>query len=148
MVSQFMLPDPNDPPSASSQCSIYESIPHLVGSKLVRPELPPCRRESRMFRAAVPETAVHKHRDPHLRKNEIRPPKNGLIAPPTGNVVSVHQSHECEFGILVATCSNARHHPRPLCLAEDVSHRSSHSKEAGHKPRRLVNENHVLPYTH
>jgi hypothetical protein len=35
----------------------------------------------------MPETAIHKYCEPEFGKDEIRSAKNGLIAPPSGDVL-------------------------------------------------------------
>jgi len=50
---------------------MHKAITGLVGGEFLLPEGAVVRREAAMPRTTVPETAIHKHRNPVLGKNEI-----------------------------------------------------------------------------
>jgi hypothetical protein len=75
-----------------------------------------------MFRAAMPETAINEHRHPGLWEDEIRPAKNGLMPPPSGDAMPPKEPHQGQFGVPVPARADAGHDLRPLGFAENVRH--------------------------
>ena len=72
-LSQLMFPNPDDAPSEFAQLAVHAAVTGLVRGKFLFPEWPVAGGNFTMLGAAVPETAVHKHRDPLTGKDEIRP---------------------------------------------------------------------------
>jgi len=68
---EVVFPNPHHPPAAPAQRSMHKAITGLVGGEFLLPESAVVRREAAMPRTTVPETAIHKHRNPVLGKNEI-----------------------------------------------------------------------------
>lgn len=85
----------------------------------------------------MPETAIDKYGQPESGKNEIRsdgltPPscvrprcdykRDWLVSSPTRNFLLPKQTHEGDFGALIATPLDVRHHFRSFRRGEYVSH--------------------------
>jgi hypothetical protein len=75
-----------------------------------------------MFWAAMPEASIHKNRGFALAKNEIRSPKNRLIAPPASYVIFSEYFNQGEFSGFVSPASDSRHHFRTLFFGKNISH--------------------------
>jgi hypothetical protein len=69
------------------ECSVHNSVAGFVAGKLVYPERAIGCGLGRVFRAAVPEAAVHKNSEFELGKNEIRFAEDFRMSPPAGNSV-------------------------------------------------------------
>ena len=79
-------------------------------------------RDSGVFGAAMPETAINEHRHPGFWEDKIRPAKNGLMPPPAGEAMPSEEPHQGQFGFLVAARTDAGHDLRPLGFGENVRH--------------------------
>lgn len=119
---EIMLPDPVDAPTKLAKLTVHAAITSLVGGKFLFPKSPVAGRGMAMFRAPVPETAVHKNCEPCFRKCKVRLSKQGLIATPAGDVVAAQKFHQGEFSILVATPANPRHELGTFRHGENVGH--------------------------
>lgn len=69
---QLMLPDTHNPPAERTEFAEVASVTVAVGVEFVAPKggelVFPCREPP-----AVPEIAIHKHRDPLTRENDVGP---------------------------------------------------------------------------
>lgn len=90
MVSggQLVLPDSQHLPARPPQRAVHQPVTLLVPGKLAPPERAVVLGLRFMLWTAMPETAVHKHRELELGKNEVRLAEHFLIPPPAGNAVS------------------------------------------------------------
>src|SRR5437879_711718 len=90
-----------------------------------------------MFRAAVPETAIHEHGNVLLGKDEIRSDDgracwpsaplplvylDHLLSSPAGDAVLAEERQQGHLRLLIAPPANPRHHFRTLALGEYVRH--------------------------
>ena len=127
-LPQIVFPDSEHPPALAAQGPADQAIAAFVGRQLALPESAMAGRDSGMFGAAMPETAIHEHRHPPLGENEIRPPKNRLMPPPPGDAMAPKEPHQGQFRVLVPARPDARHHLRPLRLGENVRHKLTTDK--------------------
>ena len=70
---QRTFPNPNHSPAVAPQCPRYAHVALLVHRKFPLPERGVGFGLGCVSRTAVPETAVHKNREPRLPENKIRP---------------------------------------------------------------------------
>ena len=75
-----------------------------------------------MFRATMPETAIHKNRDFFVAENEVGASDDRLMAPPTDDPVLSQDLHKPQFGLLIASGPNLGHNARTGRRRKDVSH--------------------------
>jgi hypothetical protein len=88
---EVVFPDADDSPTVFPQRSIYQTVSGLVCSEFLLPESAVGRRGGGMFRAGVPETAVHEDNQARFPKDEIRFAEDSLISPPAGDAVRTQQ---------------------------------------------------------
>lgn len=122
LISKFMLPHAKNSPSLSIQYSLYKPVTSFVCSKFLFPKRPIIGRHSGMFRAAMPKTAIHKHRKPCFWEDEIGFAENRLMSAPAFDAMPPEQFRQRQFRFLVPASTNPRHHCRPFCFGENVSH--------------------------
>jgi len=67
-----MLPKPENTPSALFQALGHLGIAGLIAGDFGIPKLLAGLRPTKMFRAAVPKTAIDEHGEPLSAKNEVR----------------------------------------------------------------------------
>ncbi len=115
-----MLPDAEHPPVGRTQSSVHEPVAGDVSGKFVLPERAVAFGLRAVLGAAVPETAVHEHRQFEFWENEVRFPEDFLIPPPAPNLVSPEKFCERNFRVLVSARADARHDERTLGLGENV----------------------------
>ncbi len=117
-----MLPDPQNPPTATAQLAVHKPITSLVARELRSPERAVRSRHAGVTRATVPEAAVHKHGQTLPAKDKIRPSENREVPAPTNDAGEFEEGGECRFGQAVAVSADMRHDLRTLCFAENVGH--------------------------
>ena len=117
-----MLPHPQYTPARAPQSVRHNSIARFVCGQLATPEFPVVLRFGRVLRAAMPETAVHKHRELELLKNEVRLAEDFLITPPASDAIRPENFCQRQFRVLVSSSGNPRHHFRPLRFSENIRH--------------------------
>jgi hypothetical protein len=71
---QIVLPDAYHEPSALFQRAVNELVSPFIAGEFTKPELPIIDGHIGVLGAAVPEAAVHKHRQLKLGENEVRLP--------------------------------------------------------------------------
>jgi len=78
------LPDADHPPATRAQRPCHKPVPCLVSTQLGCPPLRTIFRHRRVFWfwTAVPETAIHKYRQPLAPEDEIRLAKDSPPSPP------------------------------------------------------------------
>lgn len=86
-----------------------------------------------MFRAPMPEAAIHENDNPYATEGEVRLSKQRLMPPPAGYVTLPEYLRKSQFGSLVAPSTNPRHDFRALRCGENISHISVLSGDAIHK---------------
>jgi hypothetical protein len=79
-AGEFVFPNPKDGPSGFAQGANDNEVAFFVGGKFAPPEGAIVDGQVGMFGAGVPETAVHKKREPHATEDEIRFAKTTLCA--------------------------------------------------------------------
>jgi len=109
LARKIVLPDPENLPTAKSKRTPDKAVALLVSSKLRLPECFIARRLRCMFWAAVPEAAVHKHRQAMLWEQEVGIPKHASVAPPACDAVTAEQRYHRELSGLVAPPSHTGH---------------------------------------
>ena len=77
----------NDAPAELAQFTIHSPVAGLVRGEFLFPERTVASGNFAMLGTAMPETAVHKKRQPVSPKKKIRFAENFLIPPPAGDVV-------------------------------------------------------------
>ena len=87
MPLQRTFPNPNHMPAELSQFPVHEQITRLVSKKFATPERAIVFWFGGVPWAAMPETAIHEHRQLDRRKNEIWFAKHRLISPPAGDFI-------------------------------------------------------------
>jgi hypothetical protein len=121
---KIVLPETHDSPTRPAQGAIHQTIPRPIDGQFPPPEFGVVLGLGRVTGTCVPETAIHKHRDPALGKDEIRPPKDGSVSAPALEVVRPQHPDQGEFSALVAVAADARHEARTLGRGKDVRHGS------------------------
>ena len=117
-----MFPHVQYPPARTTQRPRHKRPAFSISRKSPTPEHAIILGLCGVLGAAVPETAIHKKSEPHLPGNKIWFSKYRLMPPPAGDFVPSQQTNKRDFRILVPAPANARHHFRPLCFVENVSH--------------------------
>lgn len=97
-----MLPNANHLPALPAQLSADFPIPLLVGGDLGIPKHLVAAWPLVAFRAAMPETAIHKYNNPFPSKGEIRLAEKRLVAPPTGDAVLTKYFNQAQLGGFVS----------------------------------------------
>ncbi len=82
-----MFPNPQHPPAVAPQCPRDQRIAFFISGKFSQPEGAVSLWLRAVLGAAVPETAVHEHRQFEFWENEVRFPEDFLIPPPAGDFV-------------------------------------------------------------
>jgi len=75
-----------------------------------------------MFRASMPEAAIHEYGHPLGLENEIRPAGQMPMAAPSGDVGSTKERRQLNLGIPIALRPNPCHDFGALLLRKDVCH--------------------------
>ena len=121
-ADEVVLPNSDDAPAEPAQFTRNFAVTLAVTFDFVIPKFAVRFRPTVAAGAAVPETAIHKKRQPVPPKKKIRPAENILVPAPAGNVVTVEKPDQGEFGVLVATAANFRHHLRPFAPGKNIGH--------------------------
>jgi hypothetical protein len=87
LAGQFVLPNSKNCPTALTERAIHKSVTSFVTSKFISPESTIGCGLRCVLGTAVPETAVHKHRELEFLENEIRFAEDFLIPSPAGDSV-------------------------------------------------------------
>jgi hypothetical protein len=124
-IIEVVRPKPNYPPAGISERFCLEAVPDDVALKLRKPVTSVGRRLATVFRAAVPEAAVHENNEALSTKREIWAARQRLVTPPPGDSVLAKYGGKPEFCFLIPARTNAGHHLRALFFGEDVWHRLS-----------------------
>ena len=95
-----------------------------IGVELLFPDFTVGGGDVGMFRAGVPEAAVHEDGDAGLAEDEIRPPENGLVTAPAGDAGGAEKTGQGDFSGLVPLTANPGHYFGTLGRGADVSHGS------------------------
>jgi len=82
-----MLPDSQNIPTKPSEGLVDNSVANFIPGKFLFPERTIGSGLGRVFRAAMPETAIHKNREFELWKNEIRFAEDFWMSPPADDFV-------------------------------------------------------------
>lgn len=122
LARKLVFPNPQHSPARLSQCAIHNSVALLVQRKFAPPECSIVLWLCRVLGAAVPEAAVHEHREPRLLESEIWFAEYRLIAPPARDAVPPHQFRQRQFRVLVPASANPGHDIGAFRLGEDVWH--------------------------
>src|SRR2546430_784689 len=70
----------------------------------------------------MPETSIHKHNNPLLSENKVRPTYDREVSPPTDDVVGAEYRDKSNLGCAIPTRANRRHHLRSFSLCKNVGH--------------------------
>lgn len=84
---KIMFPNAHDAPAELAQFTIHSPVAGFVGGEFLFPERTVANGNFAVTGAAMPETAVHKKRQPVSPKKKVRFAENFLIPPPAGDVV-------------------------------------------------------------
>jgi hypothetical protein len=115
-----MLPDAEDAPPCPAQRSCHQNIARLVAGEFIFPERAVAFRLSSVLWTTMPETTVHKKREPDFWENEIRLAEDFSIPPPAGDFVPAKEFCQRDFRVLVSVRANARHDFGTLRFGENV----------------------------
>ena len=83
-----MFPNPQHPPAHPPQRPRHPPVTRLVRRQLLPPERRVVRRLRPMLRAAMPETAVHKHRQLHYSAYGPKQLPSASVIVPSGCTVT------------------------------------------------------------
>jgi len=89
---EIVFPNPNNPPAEFAQLAVYAMVAGLVRGKFLFPKNTVASGNFAMFRATMPETAIHENRQSVPPKKKIRFAENLLIPPPAADVVLAEDS--------------------------------------------------------
>lgn len=117
-----MLPNPRHTPPLPPQKPAHRPVPLHVPRNLPVPERGVGPRFRPVFRASVPETPVHKHRQLRRAKHEIRLPEERVIPPPAGDFVRPENLNHPQFRGAIPLRADEGHHVAALGFCEDVWH--------------------------
>jgi len=87
LFRELMFPNPQHAPSRATQSPRHQNVALFIFGKLLSPERLIVFWFCLMLRAAMPETAVDKKREPGLPENEIQFAEDFLIPPPASDFV-------------------------------------------------------------
>ncbi len=104
---QFVLPNAQHPPSPFAKNAIHVPISRLVPGQLVGPKTPVGSWDTSVEGTTMPETAIYKDRQTLLRKDEIRTPRQLLVAAPTGDRMFAENGDQPQFRRSVSRAANA-----------------------------------------
>ena len=145
---QGVLPDSQHPPAGPAQRPVHPPVPRHVRGEFLAPERPVSLRLRPMPGTPMPETPVHKHRQPQLGKNKVRtnckpraegresragnPPALGArlstldhqlhLPPPPRDPIRPEHPHQRQFRVRIPARPDARHNVAALGLGEHVRH--------------------------
>lgn len=83
---KLMFPHTQHPPALCPQRPCHNSVTSLILCEFVPPVCAALHGVARMSWATMPKTAIHKHRNACLSKNEIWLADQPLVTPPTNNM--------------------------------------------------------------
>ena len=69
---QLVFPETQHAPAGAAQCARDEPVARAIAKEFASPPGRAVRRPRGVLRATVPETTVHKDREPQFWENEIR----------------------------------------------------------------------------
>jgi len=121
-LGEVVFPDADDAPARLAQGAIDPAFAGLVGGQLFGPERGVVARLGGVFRASVPEAAVHEHRNPLFGKDEIGFAEDWAAAAPAGDSVPAEGYYQGQFRVLVAVPADAGHDVGALGRGENVRH--------------------------
>lgn len=75
-----------------------------------------------MFRASVPEAAIHENNKSGTEEGKVRTSQNGKVPPPSSDFVLAKENQERNFRGLVAASAYEGHDLGTLGLCENVRH--------------------------
>jgi hypothetical protein len=84
---QIVFPNPKNAPLGRPQRPRHQNIARLVAGEFIFPERAIAFRLRPVLWTTMPETTVHKKREPDFWKNKIRFAEDFLIPPPAGDLV-------------------------------------------------------------
>lgn len=119
---QFVFPNAKHAPVFPAKRAAYDFVTHCISGQLLHPEGTVAGWNVGMLWTAMPEAAIHKHRNPEFGKYEVGFTEDGLMAAPAGDVVTSEELHQGEFRLLVATSANPGHDIGAFRLCENVRH--------------------------
>jgi hypothetical protein len=93
-----MFPDMEYTPTKLAQLAVYASVTGFIRRKFFQPESSPSFRESGMFRARMPETAVNKDDQAMFWKCEVWRAGQSKMSPPAFDASLPKQSRELFLG--------------------------------------------------
>ena len=97
-LRQRVLPNPQNVPTGAPQREVHLPVARAVRRDLVVPKFPVRFRPRVTPRTPVPETAVDKHRQSPLRKNEIRFSEQRTVPPPAGDAMRSEDRDQTQLG--------------------------------------------------
>ena len=120
-----MLRDAEDAPAAFTQLAIHFPVAFAVADDLGFPEFAIPLRGPVALGTAMPETAIHKDRQPLLAEGEVWLTHKLQMPPPSGNPLFLEDLDQRPLCALVPLSLDQGHHLGSLLLGEDVRHYSS-----------------------
>ena len=125
-----MFPDPQHTPALSAERPGDESVAGLIARQFFPPEDTVVRGTRSVFGAPVPETAIHKHRDPRMFDDEIRTlleiPNSAFrtpnlnLPPLSRDALRPKHAHQRQLSVSVSKRANAGHHFAAPGFGENV----------------------------
>ena len=97
-----MFPDPSHPPAPGAEKASDLPVARPITGELRPPERRIVLRLGGMPGTPVPETAVHKHRQPKPGKNKVRLARQRRTAPPTRDPFRSENLNQPQLRALVA----------------------------------------------
>lgn len=102
LTPKLMLPNSDYLPTPSAQRAVDAAVAGLVAGGLVAPELGVGLGPGRVPGAAVPKTAVDKHRGPQFRENKVRFARQIGAPPPARDAIRPENLDQPQLGVPVA----------------------------------------------
>jgi hypothetical protein len=122
MFPKHALANPNHRPASLPQLPCNPTVPAAVGLDLLFPEFFIASGCAVTHRASVPKATIDKNRDLLAPENEIGTPRQGLMAPPTGDPVLLEKRDHATLRRQITLAPDKGHDLRPLSATPDVGH--------------------------
>ena len=122
---QVMFPQPQHLPAGAAQRACHQTVPRPVPRDFVPPKRRVGPRHPAVPGTPMPETAVHKHRQPPGAKEKIRTPEHPQIPPPARYAVDAEEPRQHQLRVPVPPAPDPAHDVRPFFWREDVCHNNA-----------------------
>ena len=122
LVSQFVLPHPQDTPTHSSQGAGNRTVAHYIPRKLLLPVSSIALWQPGVFRTTMPEASIDENKDVLFLEHKVRFAESWLISPPALYSIKPKDFDQPQFSFHIPLGLDCGHYLRPLFPREHVCH--------------------------